>query len=162
MLNRSIKTQKNIALERVGMFASYLVDAGLLSPNELDAAQMLVRNEIARGGSLAVGDALVQLRIISAAVLMALTFLYQIDQTDSPQTVSMLERYLLQSGTLTAEELAQARAAQAQAQDRGSQISLGAMLVRYCNITCQVLDRRLASLPSPTDATEDRGIEDRE
>src|SRR6266508_3373058 len=133
MLNRSIKTQKNIALERVGMFASYLVDAGLLSPNELDAAQMLVRNEIARGGSLAVGDALVQLRIISAAVLMALTFLYQIDQTDSPQTANMLENYLLRSGALTAEELAQARAAQAQAQARERKISLGAALVRSCN-----------------------------
>src|SRR5215208_4677235 len=141
MLNYSINIQKHSTFERVGMLASYLVDAGLLSPNEIDAAQILVRSEMARGGSLAVGDALVQLRIISASVLMALTFLYQIDQTDSPQTVSMLERYLIQSGTLTAEELAQARAAQAQAQDGGSRLSLGAVLVRYCNITCQVLDQ---------------------
>ena len=134
------------------MFASYLVDAGLLSPNEIDAAQMLVRSEIARGGSLAIGDALVQLRIISAAVLMALTFLYQIDQTDSPQTANMLENYLLRSGALTAEELTQARAAQAQAQARERKLSLGAALVRSCNFSCQVLDQRLTS-PS----SEDRG-----
>jgi len=152
MLNRSIKAQKHSRFERVGMFASYLVDAGLLSRNEIDAAQMLVRSETARGGSLAVGDALVQLRIISAAVLMALTFLYQIDQTDSPQTANILEDYLLQSGALTAEELTQARAAQAQAQARERKLSLGAALVRSCNLSCQVLDQRLAS-PS----SEDRG-----
>jgi hypothetical protein len=157
MLNRPIKTQQSTTFERVGMFASYLVDAGLLSPNELDAAQVLVRSEMARGGSLAIGDALVQLRIISAPVLMALTFLYQIDQTDSPQTANMLERHLLQSGALSAEELAQARAAQAQAQARGRKLSLGAMLVRYCNLSRQVLDQRLASPPSATDTTEDRG-----
>src|SRR5689334_3194748 len=122
------------------MFASYLVDARLLSPNEIDAAQMLVRSEIARGGSLAVGDALVQLRIISAAALMALTFLYQLDQTDSPQTAETLERHLLQAGALTPEELAQARAAQAQAQARGTKLSLAAALVRSCNLSCQVLD----------------------
>src|SRR5262245_51507685 len=156
MLNRSIKAQKRSRFERVGMFASYLVDTGLLSPNEIDAAQTLVRNENARGGSLAVGDALVQLRIISAAVLMALTFLYQLDQTDSSQTATMLEDYLLQSGSLTAEELAQARAAQAQAQARQKNLSLGAALVRSCNLTCQVLDQRLAS-----PASEDKKIEDR-
>jgi hypothetical protein len=157
MSNRSINIQKHSPFERIGMFASYLVDAGLLSPNELDAAQVLVRSEMARGGSLAVGDALVQLRIISAPVLMALTFLYQIDQTDSPQTATMLERHLLQSGALTAEEIAQARAAQDQAQVRGRKLSLGAALVRYCNLSLQVLDQRLVSPPSATDTTEDRG-----
>jgi hypothetical protein len=152
MLNRPIKTQQYTTFERVGMFASYLVDVGLLSPNEIDAAQTLVRSEIARGGSLAVGDALVQLRIISAAVLMALTFLYQIDQTDSRPTAETLERHLLQAGALTAEELAQARDAQAQAQARGRKLSLGAALVRRCNLSCQVLDQRLAS-----PASEDGG-----
>jgi hypothetical protein len=154
MANHSINFQKYSPLERVGMFPRYLVDTGLLSPNELDAAQMLVRSEIARGGSLAVGDALVQLRIISASVLMALTFLYQIDQTDSPQTATMLERYLLQSGALTAEELAQARAMQAEAQARGRELSLGAALVRYCHLSRQVLDQRLASPPSPPPPAE--------
>ena len=141
------------------MFASYLVDAGLLSPNEIDASQTLVRSEIARGGSLAIGDALVQLRIISPAVLMALTFLYQLDQTDSPQTAETLERHLLRSGALNAEELAQARDVQGQAQARGRKLSLGAALVRRCNLSCQVLDRRLVS-----PASEDGGkkIEERE
>src|SRR5215208_1296077 len=144
MLNYSINIQKHSTFERVGMLASYLVDAGLLSPNEIDAAQILVRSEMARGGSLAVGDALVQLRIISAPVLMALTFLYQIDQTDSPQTATMLESYLVRSGALTDAEIAQARAAQAQAQARGRRLSLGAGLVRSSNLTRQVLDQRLA------------------
>src|SRR5262245_61534819 len=156
MLNRSIKAQKRSRFERVGMFASYLVDSGLLSPNEIDAAQTLVRSEIARGRSLAVGDALVQLRIISAAALMALTFLYQLDQTDSPQTAEILERHLLQAGALTAEELAQARGAQTQALAHGKKLSLGAALVRTCKLSCQVLDQRLAS-PAP----EDKKIEDR-
>ena len=139
------------------MLASYLVDAGLLSPNELDAAQMLVRSELARGASLALGDALVQLRIISAPVLMALTFLYQIDQTDTPQTATMLESYLVRSGALTDDELAQARATQVQAQSRGRSMSLGAGLVRSCNLTRQVLDQRLASSPPATNTTTDGG-----
>lgn len=142
------------------MLASYLVDAGLLSPNELDAAQMLVRSEMARGVSLALGDALVQLRIISAPVLMALTFLYQIDQTESPQTVAMLESYLVKSGALTDAEFAQARTAQAQALSRGRQLSLGAGLVRSCKLSRQVLDQRLASsasITSSTDNNEDSG-----
>lgn len=142
------------------MLASYLVDAGLLSSHELDAAQMLVRSEMARGVSLAVGDALVQLRIISAPVLMALTFLYQIDQTDSPQTAAMLEGYLVQSGALTAAEFAQAHAAQEQAQSRGRQLSLGAGLVRKCRLSLQVLDQRLASRVSATNSAEDK-VEDR-
>ena len=55
--------------------------------------------------------------------------------------------------------LCTATAAQAQAQVRGSTLSLGAALVRYCNISCQVLDQRLASPDS-----EDGGsrMEDRE
>ena len=141
------------------MLASYLVDAGLLSPNELDAAQMLVRSEMARGISLALSDALVQLRIISAPVLMALTFLYQIDQTDSPQTAATLESYLVRSGALTDAEFGQARAAQAQAQSRGRNISLGAGLVRSCNLSRQVLDQRLAAPPSTTASADNQKIE---
>jgi hypothetical protein len=126
------------------MLARYLVEAGLVSPNELDAAQMLVRSAMARGTALAVGDALVELRILSAPVLMALTFLYQLDQTSSATTAATLERHLVQSGAITAEEFAKARAAQAQAFARGRLLSLGAVLVRTCNLSRQVLDQRLS------------------
>jgi hypothetical protein len=126
------------------MLAKYLVEAGLVSPNELDAAQMLVRSSMARGTALAVGDALVELRIVSAPVLMALTFLYQLDQTSSSTTAATLERHLVQSGAITAEEFTSARAAQAQALTRGRLLSLGTVLVRTCHVTRQVLDQRLS------------------
>jgi hypothetical protein len=138
------------------MLAKYLVDAGLLTIHELDAAQMLVRSSMARGASLAVGDALVELRILSPRVLMAVTFLYQLDQTGSPQTASMLEQYMLRSGALTAEELNQARSAQEQALARGRKLTLGAALVRTCDISRQLLDQRLAAAapPAPPDTPD--------
>lgn len=131
------------------MLATYLADAGLLSRNELDAAQALALRAKAQGEPLAVADALVQLGFLSAPVLMALTFLQKLDLATADGTMQMLERYLLQSDALTASELVCARAAQASALARGCRLSLAAALVRECKITREVLDQRLARTLSP-------------
>lgn len=129
--------------ERTLMLATYLLDAGLLTRNELDAANTLVRSAITRGTPLAIADALVQLNIISAPTLMALTFLQQLDRAGATPTAEMLRNYLTNSGALTAEELERALAAQRVAHAAGKPLTLCAALVRTCNLTLPLIDQRV-------------------
>lgn len=135
--------------ERIAMLARYLMNAGLLSLHELDAAQTLVRSSRARGAPLALADALVQLGIITAPTLMALTFVQQLDRAEAAPTRETLQRYLVQSGLLTADELTRAQAAQTHAQAEGKQLSLGAALVRACNLSLRLLDERAKRAATP-------------
>ncbi len=134
------------------MLATYLLDAGLLTRNELDAANTLVRSALARGTPLAIADALVQLNILSAPALMALTFLQQLDRASAATTAETLRSYLTNSGALTAEELDKAYAAQRTAQETGKPLTLGAALVRSCNLTLAKLDQRIGQKAAASQA----------
>lgn len=125
------------------MLATYLLDAGLLTRNELDAANTLVRSAMARGTPLAVADALVQLNILSAQALMVLTFVQQLDRASAAPTAETLRNYLTNSGALTAEELERAYTAQRVAREAGKPLTLGAALVRACDMTLPLLDQRI-------------------